>query len=262
MRLPGFPSTVQRRSGERAFTMIEIALSIAVVAFAMVAILGVLPTGLQVQKDNREETIINADGAYILEAIRSGHDREGLLLKSAYFLTVNYKDGSRDTITAPNNEPLSSLLSSPPDSSWDSQKFLGLLSTPKSVRNQGVSNVVVWMRAINSTAVERDPTARDVAFRYQMVVEIEPFLAFPPALTNNLSTNELRRIVNLQQGLHEVRLTMRWPLFNDISTDPSRARVGTKRRTFRSQVGGSQFFYPTNVLGSERLLYYFQPSLY
>src|SRR3954469_20413627 len=56
----------------RAFTMIEIALSIAVVAFALVAIIGVLPTGMTVQKDNREDTIISQEGRYWMQAIKSG----------------------------------------------------------------------------------------------------------------------------------------------------------------------------------------------
>ncbi len=251
--------TSLRRRGEAAFTMVEIALSIAVVAFAMVAILGVLPTGLQVQKDNREETIVNADGAYILEAIRSGYDRAGLLGDAIYMVSVNYWNGSREVITAPNGAPLAALGVR---KDWDPQWLVGLLSTPKGQGNRGVSNVVAWVRALNNTAIDRDNDARDVAFRYQMVVEVEPFLAFPPALTNSLGTNELNRVLNLQQGLHEVRLTMRWPLFNDDTTDLDRARVGTRRRTFRSQVGGTQRFVQTNALGSDRLLFYFQPSLY
>jgi len=137
-----------------------------------------------------------------------------------------------------------------------------LLSTPKSLGRQGVSNVVVWARALNNTAIDRDADARDVAFRYQMVVEVEPFLAFPPSLTNSLGTNDLNRVVNLQRGLHEVRLTMRWPLYNDIVSQSQNARVGTHRRTFRSQVGGSQRYFQTNVLGSDQILFYFQPSLY
>ena len=52
--------------------MIEIAISLAVIAFALVAIIGVLPTGMSVQTDNREDTIINQDGPYWLEAIRNG----------------------------------------------------------------------------------------------------------------------------------------------------------------------------------------------
>src|SRR5947207_15193206 len=58
---------------QRAFTMIEIALCIAIVAFAMVAIVGVLPTGMTVQRDNREDTVINQEGQYWLEALRGGN---------------------------------------------------------------------------------------------------------------------------------------------------------------------------------------------
>ncbi|HWY76433.1 MAG TPA: hypothetical protein VN281_12485, partial [Verrucomicrobiae bacterium] len=56
----------------RAFTMIEIALCLAIIGFALVAIIGVLPTGLSVQKDNREETIINYEANFLMDAIRNG----------------------------------------------------------------------------------------------------------------------------------------------------------------------------------------------
>src|SRR6267378_355951 len=55
-----------------AFTMIEIAIALAVIGFALAAIIGVLPTGMNVQKENREETIVNFDSAFLLDAIRSG----------------------------------------------------------------------------------------------------------------------------------------------------------------------------------------------
>ena len=54
------------------FTMVEIALCLGIIAFALVAIIGVLPTGLSVQKDNREDTSINFDAAYLMDAIRNG----------------------------------------------------------------------------------------------------------------------------------------------------------------------------------------------
>src|SRR5437660_5518368 len=63
-------STIQR--AQSAFTMIEIAISLAVIAFALVAIIGILPTGMQVQKDNRQETIVNLDATIFLNAIRNG----------------------------------------------------------------------------------------------------------------------------------------------------------------------------------------------
>ena len=60
------------QSSTSGFTMVEIALSIAIVAFAMVAIIGIMPTGFEAQRLNSEETIINQDGTLFMEAIRSG----------------------------------------------------------------------------------------------------------------------------------------------------------------------------------------------
>src|SRR6478736_229755 len=55
-----------------AFTMIEIAICLAVIGFALAAIVGVLPLGMNVQRENREETIINQDASVFLNAIRNG----------------------------------------------------------------------------------------------------------------------------------------------------------------------------------------------
>ena len=52
--------------------MIEIAISLAVIGVALVAIIGVLPIGMNVQKDNREETDIDQDATTFSEAIRGG----------------------------------------------------------------------------------------------------------------------------------------------------------------------------------------------
>ena len=68
LRRPAGPS-----GGTAAFTMIEIALCIAVVAIAMVAIIGVLPAGLNVQKQNREESLLTQDAELLLNALRGGH---------------------------------------------------------------------------------------------------------------------------------------------------------------------------------------------
>ena len=71
-RAPHPHSALRAPRSERAFTMVEIALSLAIIGFALVAIIGVLPAGLSVQKDNREQTVINLDAAYLMDAIRSG----------------------------------------------------------------------------------------------------------------------------------------------------------------------------------------------
>src|SRR5665647_1612048 len=58
------------RPSECAFTMVEIAICLAIIGFALVAIIGVLPLGMNTQRDNREETIINQDATVLLEAVR------------------------------------------------------------------------------------------------------------------------------------------------------------------------------------------------
>ena len=52
--------------------MIEIALCLAIIGFALVSILLVLPSGMNTQRETREETIINQDASMLLEAIRNG----------------------------------------------------------------------------------------------------------------------------------------------------------------------------------------------
>ena len=81
--------------------MIEIALSLGIIAFALVAIIGVLPSGMKVQRENREETIINQDGAYLLEAIRSGS--RGVDDLTNYVESITVRRGTQQPITYTNN---------------------------------------------------------------------------------------------------------------------------------------------------------------
>src|SRR5580658_7427194 len=74
-----------------AFTMIEIAMSLAIIGFALVAIIGVLPQGMDVQKDNRRETIVNQDANYLLQAIRGGAGTNGFNDLTNYIIGItNY----------------------------------------------------------------------------------------------------------------------------------------------------------------------------
>src|SRR5258705_6459274 len=68
----GMGKSASLRRRLRGFTMIEIALCLAIIGFALVAIIGILPAGMQVQKDNREDTVVNQDASYWMEAIRNG----------------------------------------------------------------------------------------------------------------------------------------------------------------------------------------------
>ena len=49
--------------------MVEVAISLAIIGIALLGIIGVLPLGMNAQRDNREDTVINQDATVFTEAI-------------------------------------------------------------------------------------------------------------------------------------------------------------------------------------------------
>src|SRR6266850_1734300 len=74
----------------KAFTMIEIAICLAVIGFALAAIIGVLPLGMNVQRENREGTVINQDATIFLEAISKGARGMDDLTNYVFAVTNNW----------------------------------------------------------------------------------------------------------------------------------------------------------------------------
>jgi type II secretory pathway pseudopilin PulG len=223
LRSTGF----RRGRAAAAFTMIEIALCIAIVGFALVAIIGVLPTGLTVPTENKDETIINQDGLFLLEAIRSGsrglddltnHVEQIFVRRHAAFPPFRTYHVKNDRLSA--------------------EQIIGLLSTQKVVfdnSNRPVTNLVTaHVRSLTGNASESSPRMDDFAFRYLLRMEVVPFFNLPQEAVGSLSTNELARAYNLAQNLREIRLVVEWPLVqrgNDWT-------VGRNRKTFRTMVSG------------------------
>jgi hypothetical protein len=193
--------------------MVEIALSLAIIAFALVAIIGVLPAGLSVQKDNREQTIINLDAAYLMDAIRHGPlGQDDLtnyivsILQTSYEYQGNPANGITGLRGGPDitqyvfttNQTLISNVSAGPAISGpcltNGFNIIGLLSMPKYACFSPVSGeVFVWsntvtavFRAINAPAVDQGPSqaSRDFAFQYQVTIEIARSAESPFAAAN------------------------------------------------------------------------------
>lgn len=262
------------RDNEQAFTMVEIALSIAIVAFAMVAIIGVLPTGLQVQRDNREETIINQDGAYLLEAIRSG----GLGLDEL----TNFVE--RITITNRSRGSTRSYFGSRlPETGMQipltkGHFIIGMLSVPTVSHRRGTvwstNEVTALMRSISGSAAQRFQAQefRENAFTYLLTTTIVPYV---PIVTNNFSSRNLdpvprerlKMVQNFSTNLYDVRLHFRWPVNVSGEGLNMQYQVGKREQVFRSLVNGqlmstnaSQFLSWTNYYTTN--LFYFQPSTF
>ncbi len=229
---------------ESGFTLVEVALSLAIVGFAVVAIIGVLPSGIQVQKENREDTIIQQDGLYILEAIRSGaRGIDELTNFVERVIITNWVRGANRPL--PTTEYITASGAGSGRRITNSQELVALLSTPKLIvnnRGEVMTNIVVaHARAITGVASEksvRNANVKEFAFRYQIRSEVVPFLPLPEQLaapTNSLLHGEQARLADLRRNLYEVRLTVSWPLFQQ----GGRLNIGSNRRTFRTMVSGA-----------------------
>lgn len=164
------------RSAKAGFTMVEIAMAVAVIAFALVAIVGLLPLGMETQRDNREETIVNHDGTYLLDAIRGGGQYIDELTN---FVDMVFIDKKAVAIT----------------SGADVIRALSSVNTTNSV----------VMRAISGAASVRSPDAKDFAMRYEVRSTVQPVSTLG-------SVDPVEYGTNFVESLYEVRLALFWPV--------------------------------------------------
>ncbi len=250
------------RLNAAGFTMVEIALCLAIIGFALVAIIGVLPTGLKVQKENRDETIILQEGRYWIEVLRSG-----ALLEEVTNNIESITISNLTSRTFAQYTPSDSI----PGTLTRGAYVIGRLSTP---RHQTLANgrvitnqVVARVRSLAGSAADKDPANRDFAFRYELGVEITPLQLFapeslraptttPPNLLDPFVANYLVA-TNVSANFHEIRLTLRWPM-NRTGTGYTVA--GNNERVFRTLVSGRLFAQDVNGLGSLNRLFFLQPS--
>ena len=195
---------------ESAFTMVEIAISLAVIGFALVAIIGILPIGMNVQKDNREQTIINFDSSYLMDAIRSGVDASyvqnpagrvlGIDVLTNYVLAITnvstLYDANGNRLGKPQTRYYTASnycfdggtqVASP--ALTNGLVILGLLTQPKYIYNPANSpagsyysnSVVADIRAITGSQMDQGSSAasKEFAFTYRVTVEVVPSAGFP-----------------------------------------------------------------------------------
>jgi type II secretory pathway pseudopilin PulG len=176
------PRSGARTGGRReaGFTMAEIAIALGVIAFALIAIIGILPAGLQVQKDNREETIINQDARVLLEAIKSG----GRDVTSDLAAFVSEIDGA------------------PPPANFTTADAVRLLSD--------TNTHTIIFSAMSGGIASR---GSELGFRYQVVNHV-----LSPTETASLPQGRLFggagefALSGLTNQIHDVRLRFAWPV--------------------------------------------------
>jgi type II secretory pathway pseudopilin PulG len=183
--------------------MVEIAICLAIIGIALVAIIGVLPIGINVQKDNREETLIGQDATVFIENIRNG--TRGLDDLTNYVLAITNSWTSYDLNGAVNGSGVNGysyanfyIAPGYPQSGsclTNGANIIGLLSTPEYINVNsgdvnsgcplptllygGISNhIVAYVRSLSGPAVEKPPQNNPIvlgdSFGYKMICDNVP----------------------------------------------------------------------------------------
>ncbi|MBI5388318.1 MAG: hypothetical protein HZA90_26940 [Verrucomicrobia bacterium] len=181
--------------------MIEVALALAVIAFALVAILQILPLGMEIQRDNRQDTIINHDGAYLLEAIR--HGAQGMDDLTNYVDSI-FVNGVTNTF----------------GNGYTTGSNIVVLLTQ--------TNAIAAVRAISGSAATKGEPMKEFTMRYQVLSQIRPM-----TMLGTIDTN-MPYAAALEESLHEVRLVLRWPVRPDGQLSPI-----ANQQVFRTVVSGT-----------------------
>ena len=257
--------------------MIEIAICLAIIGFALVAIIGVLPLGMNTQRDNREETVINQDATVLLGAIRDAARGADYLTNYVYAITnhwtfynadgtvnnsgVNGYNFSTATVSS-GIYPLAPYSSAP---ITNAANIVGLMSTPEFISTNaakgfpvvpslfntaGYSNhVTAYVRSLSGLGSDRPPQDNQLmlgdSFGYRVFCVNAPMAVD----TNNPVIGFAKQLAANQR---ELRMTFLWPQLPN-------GKVGNGRQTFRTtvagQLGGVEY---NNYLN--QWLYFYQPQ--
>ena len=211
--------------------MVEIAICLAIIGFALVAIIGVLPLGIQVQADNRQDSIINHDGAYFLDAIRKGAPADDLPLYV-------------EQVTMWSNPPAGGSVIFHQGTNFNNgHEIIGLMSNPNVLKTEAI------VRSLNGAASEKGDYTNEVAFKYKVTATIQPLESLNPdwMVISPQTSNTYWWNTNLAC---EVRLVFRYPLTFD-------GKAGAGRKVFRGIVSGR----PNQDFSDNRRFFFYRTGL-
>jgi type II secretory pathway pseudopilin PulG len=261
--------------------MIEIAICLAIIGFALLGIIGVLPIGMHTQRDTREETIINQDATVLLEVIRGAARGSDNLTNNVYAITnystlydVNGVPGPTriNGYTFSGVQINTAVYPTAPYSSaaiTNGANIVGLLSTPEFIANYSTNyppvpypayaavhfnagcysnHVVAYVRSLSGLAAEKppqnNPIMQEDTFTYRVYCVNAPLAVD----TNTFNSSPFAR--QLAANQRELRMTFLWPQLPN-------GNVGAGRQTFRATIAGQ--LAPTNYNGYlNQWLYFYQ----
>ncbi|MFM1557211.1 MAG: hypothetical protein ACKJR1_12040 [Limisphaerales bacterium] len=218
-----------QRNALGGFSIAEVMLAIGVVAFGLVAVLGVLPAGLTVQKDNREETIIRYDAQYWMTALRAGMQPTDAL-HQVEWVELQVDDGAGPVVyrahrprlggdgAGPEWRDLPSLFRGHlKQASWPTD-VIGWMSIPDNGTALGSVKKTARVRAMNGQLFDRIYGRKVLVATRQEFVS-EGSTAFHPlpggefAFSYLLETHIAPDPANV--NLWRITLTFKWPVLDD-----------------------------------------------
>ena len=256
-----------QRNALGGFSIAEVMLAIGVVAFGLVAVLGVLPAGLTVQKDNREETIIRYDAQYWMTALRAGMQPTDAL-HQVEWVELQVDDGAGPVVyrahrprlggdgAGPEWRDLPSLFRGHlKQASWPTD-VIGWMSIPDGGTELGSVKKTARVRAMNGQLFDRIYGRKVlVATRQEFVSEgdtaFHPLpggeFAFSYLLETHIAPDPA--IVNLWR----ITLTFKWPVLDDPTLKDSTKKAADVKtvstKSFTTLVGAP----PQETLARQQL---------
>ena len=224
--------------------MAEVVLALAVVAFGLIAVLGVLPIGLNTSRDSRDETIIKHDVEFWMNAIRGGRLSMDAL-NHVEWVEANVgdttyraeyaalaRDGSPDepgiwpAFEGEQGDPVLPPINyrgTLKQASWR-KDVLGWLSLPDVLPDHGVVTKFAKIRPLGSTLMNRLQSIKAVAADGNVnYVHPAGDLTFSYLLET--------RIVMVEENFWQIKLIARWPIIEEGPTADT-VETGYGKKTF------------------------------
>lgn len=243
-----FLSRAGCRSG---FTLLEIAVSLAVIGFAIVAVIGVLPTGLNIQRDTRERTVVMQDAKFFMEAIRQGGRGTNDLVANVERIWVAYYEGAG---VPPRIEELERGKHFKLDS-----EIIEYLTLPRYGKHDDHLYTVALVRSLSGLASEKGAISGEdnrIAFNYFIRTEVVPITSVPNqtfTTTEVLDPRELAQrrteLDYFRRSLQELNVTVMWP---PLPVDYTHGWVPKNQVSFRTFYSGSMTNKQQRVLQTSR----------
>jgi len=232
---------LNRRKTRKGFTLAEVAIALAIVAFGLVAVLGILPMGVTVTRDNKEDTLIKNDAEYWMNAIRGGPlaleainhvewvelNVDGQMFRAEY-APLMYDPWPDDPSIWPRFDTVDGL---PPveyrgtmkQANWRTD-VIGWLSTPDVPPGGGVVVKFAKIRPFGNTILDRQFGRKGVNTDGEVVYQNEGGdMTFSYLLQSNIR--------EVGPNFWEIKLTLKWPIIEEGATAAT-VKTGPGQRKF------------------------------